>query len=55
MFIGQPEAAQKDAIIHSLLQTCTIHRINPYDSLSDVLEKLIPFDGLSEDHVHQIL
>jgi len=45
MLIGHPEAGQKSAIIYSLLQTCTIHRINPYDYLSDVLDKLIPHDG----------
>jgi len=45
MFIGHPDAGQKSAIIYSILQTCTIHRINPYDSLTDVLGKLIPKDA----------
>jgi len=45
MFIGHPDAGQKSAIIYSLLQTCTIHQINPYDYLTDVLEQLIPHDG----------
>ena len=45
MFIGHPDAGQKSAIIYSLLQTCTIHNINPYDYLTDVLAKLIPHDG----------
>lgn len=45
MFIGHPDAGQKSAIIYSMLQTCTIHRINPRDYLTDVLEKLIPHDG----------
>ncbi len=45
MFIGHPDAGQKSAIIYSILQTCTIHRINPYHYLTDVLAELIPHDG----------
>ena len=45
MFIGHPDAGQKSAIIYSLLQSCTIHQINPYDYLTDVLKKLLPHDG----------
>ena len=45
IFIGHPDAGQKSAIIYSMLQTCTIHRINPYHYLTDVLDKLIPYDG----------
>lgn len=55
MFIGHPEAGQKSAIIYSLLQTCTIHRINPYDYLCDVLEKLIPHDGCPPEELLKTL
>lgn len=51
MFIGHPDAGQKSAIIYSLLQTCTIHRINPHNYLSDVLEQLIPYDGRPPQHL----
>ena len=56
MFIGHPDAGQKSAIIYSMLQTCTIHRINPYHYLNDVLAKLVPHDGRPpEELLEQLL
>lgn len=41
LFAGSHDAAQNAAIIYSLLATCKLHDINPYDWLKNVL-KLMP-------------
>ncbi|MCK6612564.1 MAG: IS66 family transposase [Bacteroidia bacterium] len=40
LFCGNHDAAQRAAIIYSLLATCKQHEINPYEWLVDVFEKL---------------
>lgn len=40
LFCGSHEAAQRTAIIYSLMGTCKLHGINPYDWLHDVLNRL---------------
>jgi transposase len=41
LFAGSQEAAQRAAIVYSLLPTCKQHNINPYYWLRDVLENMI--------------
>lgn len=38
LFAGSHEAAQRAAMVYSLLATCRLHDINPYDWLKDVLQ-----------------
>jgi hypothetical protein len=40
LFAGSHNAAQRSAMIYSLLGTCRINNINPYDWLRDVFEKI---------------
>jgi len=40
LFAGSHEAAQRAAMIYSLLATCKLHDINPYHWLRDVLENM---------------
>lgn len=43
LFAGSHEAAQRAAMIYSLLATCKLHGINPYYWLRDVLENMHRF------------
>lgn len=43
LFAGSHEAAQRAAMIYSLLATCKLHHINPYYWLRDVLENMHRF------------
>ncbi len=40
LFAGSHDAAQRAAVIYSLLGTCKKHEINPYDWLRDVLTRI---------------
>jgi transposase len=40
LFAGSHEAAQRAAMIYSLMATCKLHNINPYYWLKDVLEHM---------------
>ena len=40
LFCGSHDAAQRTAILYSLLGTCKLHSINPYEWLHDVLNRL---------------
>ena len=44
LFAGSHEAAQRAAMVYSLLATCKLHNINPYYWLRDVLEHLHLFN-----------
>lgn len=40
LFVGHDEAGQNLAILQSLVATCKLHRLNPYDYLVDVLVRV---------------
>lgn len=40
LFAGSHQAAQRAAMLYSLLGTCKINNVNPYDWLRDVFEKI---------------
>jgi len=40
LFAGSHEAAQRSAMLYSLLGTCKLHRINPFIWLRDVLQRI---------------
>jgi hypothetical protein len=40
MFAGSHEAAQRSAMLYSLLGTCKAHGINPFEWLSDILRRI---------------
>ena len=40
LFAGSHDAAQRAAVIYSLLGTCKKHEVNPYDWLRDVLARI---------------
>jgi transposase len=40
LFAGSHEAAQRAAMVYSLLSTCKLHDINPYEWLKDVLQRM---------------
>jgi transposase len=41
LFAGSHEAAQRSAVLYSLLGTCKLHGVNPFDWFKNVLE-IIP-------------
>ena len=40
LFAGSHEAAQRAAMIYSFFNTCRLHKINPYEWLKDILERM---------------
>lgn len=50
LFAGSHQAAQRAAMIYSLLGTCKINKVNPYDWLRDIFERLPshPINRISE-------
>ena len=40
LFIGHPEAGDRAAIFYSIMASCRLHGLNPYDYLCDVLRRL---------------
>ncbi len=40
LFAGSHDAAQRAAMVYSLLGTCKLHRVNPQEWLTDVLERI---------------
>ncbi|MEP7108675.1 MAG: IS66 family transposase [Ferruginibacter sp.] len=40
LFAGSHEAAQRAAMMYSFFNTCRLHKINPYEWLKDVLERM---------------
>ncbi|SCC64418.1 IS66 C-terminal element, partial [Chitinophaga costaii] len=40
LFAGSHEAAQRSAMLYSLLGTCKLHRINPFEWMKDVLQRI---------------
>jgi transposase len=52
LFAGSHEAAQRAAMIYSLLATCKLHDINPYYWLRDVLENMHRF---TTDNIDSLL
>jgi transposase len=40
LFAGSHEAAQRSAMLYSLLGTCKLHGVNPFDWLKDVLSRI---------------
>jgi transposase len=45
LFAGSPEAAQRMAIIYSLVATCKINGINPYEYFLDILPKVSSYSS----------
>jgi hypothetical protein len=40
LFAGSHEAAQRSAMLYSLLGTCKLHKINPFVWLKNVLQRI---------------
>jgi transposase len=40
LFVGQPEAGERSAVIYTLLGSCRRHGINPFDYLKDLFTRL---------------
>lgn len=52
LFAGSHDAAQRSAMIYSLFSTCTLHNINPYTWLKDVLERM---HNYTMSNLHELL
>ncbi len=52
LFAGSHEAAQRAAILYSLLNTCTLHGGNPREWLVDVLTRM---DTIPEEELYMLL
>jgi transposase len=44
LFAGSPEGAQRMALIYSMVATCKLNGINPYEYLVDILPKAASYD-----------
>jgi len=40
LFAGSDQGAENAAVLYSLIETCKLHQINPYEYLRDVLMRL---------------
>ena len=52
LFAGSHEAAQRAAMIYSFFNTCRLHKINPYDWLKDVLQRMHLYNS---SNLHELL
>lgn len=52
LFAGSHEAAQRAAMVYSLLATCRMHNINPYTWLHDILQRMHLY---TTSNIHQLL
>ena len=52
LFAGSHEAAQRATILYSLLNTCTLHGVNPQEWLVDVLKRI---DTMAEEEMYTLL
>lgn len=52
LFAGSHEAAQRAAMIYSFFNTCRLHKINPYEWLKDVLERMHLYNS---SNLHELL
>lgn len=52
LFAGSHDAAQRSAMVYSLLATCRMHNINPYEWLKDVLERMHLY---TTKNIHELL
>ena len=52
LFAGSHDAAQRAAMIYSLFATCRLHKINPYNWLKDVLERMHLY---TTSNIHELL
>jgi len=52
LFAGSHEAAQRAAILYSLLNTCTLHDVNPREWLVDVLTRI---DAIPQEELYTLL
>ena len=52
LFAGSHDAATRAAMIYSLFATCRMHKINPYNWLKDVLQRM---PGYTTKHLHELL
>ena len=52
LFAGSHEAAKRLAVIYSLLGTCTLNNVNPYDWLKDVFDKI---NSWPINRIHELL
>ena len=52
LFAGSHEAAQRAAMIYSLFATCRLHKINPYDWLKEVLQRMHLY---TTSNIHELL
>jgi hypothetical protein len=52
LFAGSHEAAQRSAMLYSLLGTCKLHGLNPFEWLKDTLQKI---NDYPINRIHELL
>lgn len=52
LFAGSHEAAQRSAILYSLMGSCKLHDVNPFNWMKDVLSRIATY---SVNKVHELL
>lgn len=51
MFAGSEEGAKKSALMFSLVGTCKLHDVNPYEYLDDVITRISEYPKENLDHL----
>ena len=57
LFAGSHDAAQRAAVLYSLMRTCAQHGVAPYEYLSDIMHRLVnnvPAEDLLPDRWQQL-
>jgi transposase len=52
LFAGSHDAAQRAAMIYSLFATCRMHKVNPYNWLKDILQRMPEY---TTKNLHELL
>jgi transposase len=52
LFAGSHDAAQRAAMIYSLFATCRMHKVNPYNWLKDILQRMPDY---TTKNLHELL
>ncbi len=52
MFAGSEEGAKKSALMFSLVGTCKLHDVNPYEYLNDVITRISEYP---KENLHHLL
>ena len=51
LFVGNEKSAKAGANIYSLIETCKAHGVNPFEYLTDILQKIHPLTEIKDEKI----